>query len=266
LKAALGQRETELAALANDVRKWRDDAERPAGEKRASDHLSAPPKDEVGRSQGALVRTPRRVRDMAVPAAVAPGSDDSGVAPPKGFDISAAREFSSILAMWFPHSASVRLLYSADRREWAAGKWHAACDGRAPTLTLAVIDCQGVECIIGGFTGVPWTNPSCDKYVSDPIGRTFVFALRNARRDKPYRLRARAGAVVLRHSGARGPIFQCGGGQWLLAIGGEGAYAEAPKDSAWDCCPDARAGMEMVGLVADGFEYAPLARVESWLW
>jgi hypothetical protein len=83
----------------------------------------------------------------------------------------------------------------------------------------------------------------------------------------PYRLKAEVGAEVLCHSGGCGPMFRDETNQWLVGIGDDkDAHAQSQEGSAWECCAEARAGMERVGLVADRFEYAPFARVESWQW
>jgi hypothetical protein len=83
----------------------------------------------------------------------------------------------------------------------------------------------------------------------------------------PYRLKAEVGAAVLWHSGGLGPMFRDEKNQRLVGIESrKNAFAQAQKGSEWECCAEARAGMERVGLVADDFRDAPIARVESWQW
>ena len=103
--------------------------------------------------------------------------------------------------------------------------------------------------------------------MSDASDRTFVFALRNARGDTPYRLKANSGAAVICHCSDCGPIFRCEGGEWLLVIYyDKKCFAEAPKGGGWERCAEARAGLESVGLVEDGDVRGPFASVETWLW
>jgi hypothetical protein len=164
-------------------------------------------------------------------------------------------------------SKGLKLLHAAVRAEWNAQKWHAACDAKGPTLTIVSLEYEGVKCVIGGFTPVPWTSPARDVEVPDPSGGTYVFAL-NTRGDAPYRLKAKSGAEVLYHSGDYGPVFRDEKDQWLVGIASDGyCYAQVQEGAEWSCCPEARAGMDKVGLVADGLvQTKEWTRVETWKW
>jgi hypothetical protein len=193
----------------------------------------------------------------------------AGVAVPPAFAASPAAEFWPTILKWFGSPNDLRLLYACNgRAEWDKRKWHAACDAQGATLTIVFVEWEGVKCVIGGFTPVPWTGPASRVDVSASSGGTYVFALKNTRGDAPYRLKAKSGAKVLRHWGDFGPIFRDEKWQCLVGIHFDGSCVAGVQSGAeWSCCPEARAGVDKVGLVADGrVEAKDWTRVETWKW
>lgn len=63
------------------------------------------------------------------------------------------------------------LLYRGTRDGFAPEKFHQLCDGKGPTLTVAMSEYKR---IFGGFTTIPWTAPKAQRRVGGN-GNSFIF-------------------------------------------------------------------------------------------
>ena len=97
---------------------------------------------------------------------------DSGVL--EGLDAPVTASFLSALREWLPDTTAVCPLYRSSREGPTAAAFHAACDGRGPTLTLIR---SNTGCVFGGYARAPWESPPLggEKYVGCP--HAFLFSV-----------------------------------------------------------------------------------------
>jgi hypothetical protein len=177
-----------------------------------------------------------------------------------GLGISVAAEFGPLLSEWFGVPTKWELLYSASRDEFTPRAWHSACNGHAPTLSIVSLEYKQTACLVGCFTGLPWTSTGHGRV--DPSGRTAIFALRNPRGDAPYHLKARAGEDVTWHDGSCGPCVPDG------AFDVHGAppvlMCQVPSSKRWKKRPGPESE---VGLLDEAnVNNVPMLRIETWKW
>ena len=97
--------------------------------------------------------------------------------------VSCVRQLLAALLVWLPGRTVGPLLYRGTRNGLTPAAFHAACDGKGPTLTLITADAKTYEyssqgervtsCVFGGYAGVSWD--SSGKYV--PCTDAFLFSL-----------------------------------------------------------------------------------------
>ena len=184
-------------------------------------------------------------------------------AAPPSFAASSAAAHGPLLVEWLGPPDALELLYSASSAEYTHRGWHAACDRHSPTLVIAFLEFEGVECVLGLFTPVAWEPPKDCAGKADSSGRTVLFALKNARGDAPYRLKSKAGKEIIRHDASLGPA--CVGYEGLAIVGDHPVLASTvPHSDRWEYPPGSQ---PFVGLLADHMVYkAPFSRVETWKW
>ena len=135
-----------------------------------------------------------------------------------------------------PKGQAWTLIYRGSRDGWQPSDFHAACDGKGPTLVLVLGAAQddGREFVAGGYAAASWTSPSSRQWVADPesarsVGRgSFLFSLVDAAGHGPVQLRLKdpADGEALWHHKSFGPILGSG---YDLAVGG---YSKEPLNGA----------------------------------
>jgi len=104
----------------------------------------------------------------------------------------------SLLALIGFETNSFSLLWRGSLDGFETSKFHAACDGKANTLTVIKTT---TDCIFGGYTSVPWSSDL--SYKSDSTA--FLFSLENPR-NLPSKLKSSNENAVF-HSPSMGPTF-----------------------------------------------------------
>jgi hypothetical protein len=114
--------------------------------------------------------------------------------------------YRSELIPWLGEHTMMRNMYSAEKDRISARSFHAACDGKSPSLiVLSVEDGAGV---FGGFTTVPWQ--STGGWTKDKGLQTFVFWLKRPGSAGAVRFQlAPSAQFATFHHAARGPCFLC---------------------------------------------------------
>jgi len=83
------------------------------------------------------------------------------------------RDLNELLLGLFPSSPfETKLLYRASNNGWASTEFHAACDGKGPTVSLVKVG----EYVFGGYTPISWDSTT-NGHKSDP--NSFIFSLKN---------------------------------------------------------------------------------------
>jgi hypothetical protein len=126
----------------------------------------------VGRSSARLVPSVASLGDVAEGLGVVWGQDGS-----------LGEGFECTLGRWLGGGKRMTRLYQAGRRDLNKTAFHAACDGKSPTLVLVSI-LEGAG-LLGGYT--PAARSRSDSTVRGPKGGTWVFSLRDQFGDEPQR-------------------------------------------------------------------------------
>jgi len=79
------------------------------------------------------------------------------------------------------------LLYRASDNGFLANSFHQKCDNKGPTVTL--VQAEGVSCVFGGYTPIPWENPWFAHHQNGSdmkmTTESFLFVVGDGRRGKP---------------------------------------------------------------------------------
>ena len=139
-----------------------------------------------------------------------------------------------------PKGQAWTLIYRGSRDGWQASDFHAACDGKGPTLVLVLgaAGDDGREFVAGGYAAASWTSPSSGQYVADPesarsVGRgSFLFSLVDAAGHGPVQLRLKdpADGTAQHHYATGGPMF---GAAADFVIGHTGPYPLNGAHRSW---------------------------------
>ena len=152
-----------------------------------------------------------------------------------------------------PKGPAWTLIYRGSRDGWRASDFHAACDGKGPTvvMVLGVGANDGRNFVAGGYAAASWTSPSSGLAVADPesarsVGRgSFLFSLVDAAGHAPVQLPRKPSSYgnAMFHAATGGPMF--GGGE--LVVGGNSGLPLNAAANSWtrtsreDCAYDATA-------------------------
>ena len=135
-----------------------------------------------------------------------------------------------------PKGQAWTLIYRGSRDGWQASNFHAACDGKGPTLVLVLgaAGDDGREFVAGGYAASPWTSDV--RYVADPESArsvrrgSFLFSLVDAAGHGPVQLRLKdpADGKAQNHRKHAGLIFGNGND---FGVGNYGSTMHAPDVS-----------------------------------
>ena len=157
-----------------------------------------------------------------------------------------------------PKGQAWTLIYRGSRDGWWASNFHAACDGKGPTLVLVLgaASDDGREFVAGGYAAASWTSHS-GQCVADPesarsVGRgSFLFSLVDAAGHGPVQLRLKdpADGKALQHDKYRGPIF---GGGHDLGVGGYTSKQLNGAGTSWTYTSVSRSSYDATAAAAQG--------------
>ena len=102
-----------------------------------------------------------------------------------------------------------KLCYSKDTSAATSAAFHANCDAKGPSVTIARLVTATTTRIVGGYTGVAWST--LGSWKPDPTA--FLFSITN---DYKHPLISATGASAVYHSSSYGPTFG-GGHDWYVA-------------------------------------------------
>ena len=156
-----------------------------------------------------------------------------------------------------PKGQAWTLIYRGSRDGWQASNFHAACDGKGPTLVLVLgaAGDDGREFVAGGYAASPWTSDV--RYVADPesarsVGRgSFLFSLVDAAGHGPVQLRLKdpADGKALVHDEFCGPLF--GGGNDLV-VGGNRSRPLNGAGNSWTLTSASDSSYDATAAAAQG--------------
>ena len=156
-----------------------------------------------------------------------------------------------------PKGQAWTLIYRGSRDGWQPSDFHAACDGKGPTLVLVLGAAKddGREFVAGGYAASSWTSPEHtygdENTVADPESArsvgcgSFLFSLVDAAGHAPVQLPRKPSSYgnAMFHAATGGPMF--GGGE--LVVGGNSGLPLNAAANSWtrtsreDCAYDATA-------------------------
>ena len=166
-----------------------------------------------------------------------------------------------------PQHKAWTLIYRGSRDGWLAHDFHAACDGKGPTLVLVLGAAKdGRDFVAGGYAAASWTSPRGTQLVPDPeFARvmgcgSFLFSLVDAEGHGPVQLRlkeptnsrrAHRETSSLAHDPSYGPVF--GGSVGDLAVGSSRLRKPLnAADNSWTATSFSRSVYDVTAADAQG--------------